>query len=386
MPLAPSTVLISAGEASGDRYAALLVEELRRRWPQTHFFGCTGPKMRAAGVETAVESESLAVVGLVEVVQHLPRIYGEFRKLLRAVDAQKPTLAILTDSPDFHLRVAKQLAKRNIPVAYLIAPQVWAWRKGRLKSLRRLVRTVLCIFPFEEKFFRDNGVRAKFIGHPLAELARPALTKQQFFAKHGIPEDCLLVALLPGSRRGEAIRHLAPLLNAVRQLGSEFRVRFVLPASPNTGAAFFRERIGCSAIQVIEGEAWDAMAHADLALAASGTVTTEAAILGTPMVIFYRVNRLSWLIGKMLVSIPFFSMVNLIAGKRIVAELIQGQMTGQALVREAAVLLRSPAARLAMKTDLAVVAQKLHLNGTAGETAISRAADEVEKVWEERVA
>lgn len=386
MPLAPDTVLISAGEASGDRYAALLVEELRRRWPQTHFFGCTGPKMRTAGVETIVKSESLAVVGLVEVVRHLPRIYGEFRKLVRAVDLKKPALAILTDSPDFHLRVAKKLAIRNVPVAYLIAPQVWAWRKGRLKTLRRLVRTLICIFPFEEKFFRDNGVRATFIGHPLVELARPTLTRQQFREKHGIPDDCLLVVLLPGSRQGEAIRHLAPLLEAVRLLKNEFRVRFVLLASPNTGAAFFKERIGSLAIQVIEGEAWDAMAHADLALAASGTVTTEAAILGTPMVIFYRVNRLSWLIGKMLVNIPFFSMVNLIAGKRIVAELIQGQMTGQALTREATALLGSQEARLKMRDELADVARKLRLEGSAGETAISRAADEVVKVWEDCVA
>jgi len=376
---APRTVLVSAGEASGDRYAALLIEELRCRWPQTHFFGCTGPRLRHAGVETAVCSEKLAVVGLVEVIRHLPRIYGEFRKLLRAVREQKPALAILTDSPDFHLRVAKKLFKWQIPIVYLVAPQVWAWRKGRLKTIKRLVRTLLCIFPFEERFFRENGVEARYIGHPLAELASPALTKAQFRDKHGIPPDDLLVALLPGSRRGESVRHLPALLGAVDLLRREFPVHFILPASPNTGAAFFRERIGCSPIQVIEGQAWDAMAHADLALAASGTVSTEAAILGTPMVIFYRVNGLSWLLGKMLVTVPFFSMVNLIAEKRLVAELIQGQMSPEALAREAAGLLRSAGARQKMREELALVTARLKLEGSA----ISRAADEVVKLWEE---
>ncbi len=385
MRLAPFNVLISAGEASGDRYAALLVEELRLRWPETQFFGCTGPGLRAAGVETVVASEKLAVVGLVEVIRHLPRIYGEFRRLVAAVRQRKPSLAVLTDSPDFHLRVAAKLASLRVPVVYLVAPQVWAWRKGRLKTIRRLVRSLLCIFPFEEKFFRDNGVRATYIGHPSAEAARPVLTKQQFLAKHGIPEGRKLVALLPGSRKGEAARHLAPLLGAVKLLAAEFPVHFVLPASQNTGVAFFRERIGGSSIQVIDGEAWDAMAHADLALAASGTVTTEAAILGTPMVVFYRVNRLSWLMGKMLVTVPYFSMVNLIAGKRVVAELIQGAMTAKAMSREAGELLRSERARQAMKEELAVVAARLRLEGKHGESAMSRAADEVVRVWEESV-
>ena len=185
----PDAVLVSAGEASGDRYAALLVTELRRHWPNARFFGCTGPRLRDANVETVIRSEDLAVVGIVEVVRHIPRIYGEFRKLLRAVREQKPALAILTDSPDFHLRVARKLALWHIPVVYLVAPQVWAWRKGRLKTIRSLVKTLLCIFPFEEKFFRDNGVRARYIGHPLAEIVRPVLSKEAFFTKHGIPAD-----------------------------------------------------------------------------------------------------------------------------------------------------------------------------------------------------
>jgi len=387
MPPAPSSVLVSAGEASGDRYAALLVDELRRQWPETAFFGCTGPRLRAAGVETVIPSEKLAVVGLVEVLRHLPRIYGEYRKLLRAVRERRPALAILTDSPDFHLRVARRLHFWRIPVVYLVAPQVWAWRKRRIKHIRHLVSRLLCIFPFEEQFFSEHRVPARYIGHPLAALARPALSKAEFFRKHAIPPGRLLVSILPGSRQGESARHLPELLNAVRLLAAQFPVHFLLPASPNTGSAFFRERIGSAPIQVIEGEAWDAMAHSDLALAASGTVTVEAAILGVPMVVFYRVNRLSWLLGRLLVKIPFFSMVNLIAQKQVVPELIQGRMTGQRLFQEAARLLRSAADRDSMRSGLAEVATRLTLEGGSaleGGSPMSRAAGEVVQVWEER--
>ena len=161
-------ILISAGEASGDRYAAMLVDELRRQWPDTRFFGCAGPRMRRAGVEAVIEAESLAVVGLVEVLAHLPRIWREYRKLLSALEQRRPELAILTDSPDFHLRLARRLKKQGVPVVYLVAPQVWAWRKGRIRGMRQTISRLLCIFPFEEAFFRENGLAACYIGHPLA--------------------------------------------------------------------------------------------------------------------------------------------------------------------------------------------------------------------------
>jgi lipid-A-disaccharide synthase len=381
MALAPRSILVSAGEASGDLYASLLVQELRARWPETRFFGCTGPRLRAAGVETTLPAESLAVVGLVEVIAHLPRIYREYRKLLRAIKKENPDLAILTDSPDFHLRVAKRLLAWRIPVVYLVAPQVWAWRKGRVKLIRKVVSRLLCIFPFEERFFAENRVSARYIGHPLVSIVRPTLSKEEFFRKHEIAPGRLLITVLPGSRRGEASRHLPELVRAAESIAKEFPVHFVLPASPNTGAAFFREQLGASSIQVIDGEAWDAIAHADLALAASGTVTVEAALLGTPMVTFYRVNAVSWVLGKLLVRIPFYSMVNLIAEKRVIPELIQSDMTAERLHAEAALLLRDPELRSRMRRDLADVAAKLASAGNP----ISLAADEVEKVREARV-
>jgi lipid-A-disaccharide synthase len=383
-------VLVSAGEASGDLYAALVVEELRRAWPDAEFFGCTGPRLRAAGVKTVVDAASLAVVGLVEVVAHLPRIYGEYRKLLAAVDEQKTDLAILTDSPDFHLRVAKQLHARGVPVAYLVAPQVWAWRKGRLKTMRRVLRHLLCIFPFEKEFFDREGIRATYIGHPLAALVKPSMGKDAFFRKHGLDLTRPLLAVLPGSRRGESARHLPALMDAVgrliredlREKPREQPLNFVLPASANTGVAFFRQRLGESPIRVIEGESWDAMAHADLALAASGTVTVEAALLGTPMVTFYKVTAASWAMGKMLVDVPFYSMVNLVAGRAVVPELMQGQMTGERIAQEARRLLSDPLARGRMQAGLAEVREKL----SGGGNAPQRAAGMIQEILEGQAA
>jgi len=379
----PRKILVSAGEASGDLYASLVVAELRRTWPDAEFFGCTGPHLRAAGVRTIVDAGSLAVVGLLEVVAHIPRIYGEYRKLIAAVRQEKPDVAILTDSPDFHLRVARRIHACGIPVVYLVAPQAWAWRKGRLKSMRRNLRRLLCIFPFEEEFFRHEGIPATYIGHPLAGLVRPSLGREEFFKKHRLAPGRPLVTVLPGSRRGEAARHLPALLDAVERLYREQAVNVVLPASAHTGAAFFRERTSGSPMRVIEGESWDAMAHADVALAASGTVTVEAALLGTPMVTFYKVTAPSWVAGKLLVNVPFYCMVNLIAGRAVVPELMQGDMTGEAIARAARLLLVDDQARARMKAGLAEVREKL---ARAGASAPETAAAVVQDILEGQVA
>jgi lipid-A-disaccharide synthase len=372
------TVLVSAGEASGDLYASLLVAELRRLWPDAEFFGCAGPRMRAVGVHAVVDMASLAVVGIVEVARHIPRIYKEYRKLLEAARTRRPGLAILTDAPDFHLRVARRLKRDGIPVVYLVAPQVWAWRKGRLPVMRRTIERLLAIFPFEEEFFCSHGVNTTYIGHPLANIVRPALTRAEFFRKHRLSAQRPLITVLPGSRRGEAARHLPPLLDAVDRLYQQQAASFLLPASVTTGADFFRERIGRAPVEVIEGETWDAIAHADLVLAASGTVTVEAALLGTPMVTFYKVAPASWLVGRLLVDVPFYTMVNLIAGRAVVTELMQGQMTGERLAAEASRLLRDEEARRRMRQDLAEVARKLSADGEAMKKACAVIQDLME--------
>jgi lipid-A-disaccharide synthase len=196
-------VLISAGEASGDLYASRLVAALKARHPEAEFFGCAGPRMQAVGVEAVVDARSLAVVGIVEVLGHIPRIYGEFRRLVRAARTRRPDLAILTDSPDFHLRLAKNLHSLRVPVVYLIAPQAWAWRQGRVRVMRRTLARLLCIFPFEEQFFQAHGVPTTFIGHPLARIVKPSLTRAEFLEQCGIAADERVVVLLPGSRHGE---------------------------------------------------------------------------------------------------------------------------------------------------------------------------------------
>ncbi len=373
--IVPQKVLISAGEASGDLYASALVEAVRRRNPSLDFFGCVGPRMQRAGVRAIVDAASIAVVGLVEVVTHIPRIYREYRKLVRAAEDERPDLAILTDSPDFHLRLARRLKALGIPVIYLVAPQVWAWRKSRLPAMRQNIDQLLCIFPFEPEFFASHGINAQYIGHPLTRLVKPSAPRHELRRRYGIPVGTPLIALLPGSRKGEIERHLPILIEAVRQIRSrsaaEARLshnppptshhpQFILaippgaPLGPN-----FRERISELSIQVLEGQTWDVLACAELALAASGTVTIEAALLGTPMVAFYRVNKLSWLMGKHLVKVPFYSMVNLVAGRRIVPELIQSDMTPGRLAAEALALLGDAPARERMQSELALVVQKL---------------------------
>jgi lipid-A-disaccharide synthase len=359
-------ILVSAGEASGDLYAAGVVSALRGRLPDAEFFGCTGPRMREAGVRTVVDAAAIAVVGLFEVLQHVPRIYGEYRRLAAAARREKPALAILTDSPDFHLRLARRLKRDGVPVIYLVAPQAWAWRKGRIPMMRRTLDCLLCIFPFEEPFFRKRGIEAFYIGHPLARTVRPSMDREAFFSAYGIPKDRPLIALLPGSRRGEVARHLPALLDAAGRIARARPASFVLATPAGRFLAgdhhlltTFKERITQASIQVVEGKTWDALAHADLALAASGTVTIEAALLNTPMVTFYKVAGLSWHVGQFLVDVPFYSMVNLIAGRAVVPELMQNEMSGERLASEALRLLDDPTALAEMLQGLCEVAASL---------------------------
>lgn len=374
-------ILISAGEASGDLYASRVVEALRVRFPEAEFFGVAGPRMQAAGVRTVVDQRQLAVVGLIEVVPHIPRIFGILRKLERSAANEKPDLAILTDSAGFHLRVAKRLSKLGIPIVQLIAPQAWAWREWRVKTMRRTLRRLLCILPFEEKFFNDRGVPTTYIGHPLSRIVRAQLSREELCAKIGISTDSRIVAVLPGSRRGEVARHVPDAVAAIEIIRKNTKILPVLALPGGFGAnkADFLEPFRAASIHIVEGHAWDVLAHAEVALAASGTVTIEAAMLGTPLATFYRVNAISWYAGRWLVRAPFLSMVNLVAGRRIVAELIQQDMTPQSIAAEGLRLLNDENARAAMRTDLAEVAAKLQSNRDPMEAA----TDEIERILRE---
>jgi lipid-A-disaccharide synthase len=376
-------ILISAGEASGDLYASRLIETIRARHPDSQFFGCAGPRMQAAGVQAIVDSRSLNVVGIVEVVSHLPRIWREFRKLIASARAERPDLAVLTDSPDFHLPLAKRLYRLGIPVVYLIAPQAWAWRAGRVRTMRQTISRLLCIFPFELEFFEKQGVPTTYIGHPLA----PLLCGPEPGFVFSSPGDDWLpatghqpLALLPGSRPGEVTRHLPILIQAVAAIRQNHPISPVL-ALPSgfVLSPTLRERIGAASIQLIVGHTWDVLAQSELALAASGTVTIEAALLGVPMVTFYRVNALSWILGRRLVRAPFLTMVNLVAGRQIVPELIQRDVTPERIAAEACQLLKDSGRRSAMRAGLAEVSECLK----TGRDPMEVAAETIERLWSE---
>ena len=310
-------IFISAGEASGDLYASSLVEVLKARHPEAEFFGCAGPRMQAAGVRPIVDQRSLAVVGIIEVIPHIPRILGEMNKLVAACAPQPPDVAILTDSPSFHLPLARKLHKQGVPIVYLVAPQAWAWKTGRVKTMRATLDRLLCIFPFEEDFFLGHGVQPVYRPSLVAPGEAQAHPRRVLF-ETGIPEVSRLWHSF-GSRQGEVARHL-PTSGSGRNAPERHPVTFVLalPAGFGLQNTRFWKPVQAASIQVKEGHIWDALAIAELALAASGTVTIEAAMLGTPMVTFYRVNALSWYLQRWRVRTPFLTMVNLVAGRRVV--------------------------------------------------------------------
>ena len=368
-PRARMNILVSAGEASGDRYAAGLVAELRKRWPDARFFGCAGPRLLAEGVEPVIRMEDLAVVGIFEVIRHIPRIYGKFRELVAAADARLPDFAILTDAPDFNMRVAAQLKRRGIPVVYYVAPQLWAWRSWRVHKLRRSIDLLLPIFPFEQEWFGSRGVPTSYVGHPLVSEVRTTKSREEFCHEHGIDSTKLILAVLPGSRKGEAARNLPDALAAVARLKASEPIEIVLPASSTTGSSFFRQRVSDQSVHIVEDDTQNALGLADVALVASGTATVEAALLGIPMVVFYRVSRPTWMVGKLLVNVPFYSMVNLLAGRKVVAELIQGDCNGEQIAAEALKLIQNEERRRQMKRELEEIRSRLQGSRPAAERA-----------------
>ena len=367
-------ILISAGEASSDMYAARLTTALRAR-TGARLFGMGGKRMAEAGVELIADYHQVAVVGISEVLHKIPTVVGVQRKIAAEAVRRRAALAILVDSPGTHLGVARRLKNNGIRVGYFIGPQVWAWRPGRVRVVKRLVERMVVIFPFEEAIYREAGVPVDFVGHPLVEVVKASMSRAEFAALHGLDPNRPIVTLLPGSRRSEIERHYPLIMEACERLSREVQnrgaIQFVLAAAPALGPELFApyERPGVSVTRV-EGATYDALGAADCAIVASGTATVEAALLGTPMVVVYRVSPTSAFVLRRLVRSPFIAMVNLIAGRRVVPELIQDQFTSEAVVEEVRKLLGSPAAREEMKAGLAEVRTKLGPGG-----AIERAAD-----------
>ena len=387
----PLRVLISAGEASGEMYGAELLVALRALHPGgIECFGMGGERMSEAGCELVVQARDVAVVGLFEVLCHLPGIYRKFHALLAEVDRRRPDVAVLIDFPDWNLRLARQLHQRGIPVVYYVSPQLWAWRKRRLKLVQRYVREMLVIFPFEREFYARNGVQVEFVGHPLSELEPSKVSREGFAARWGLDPGRQWIALLPGSRSKELRLNLPAMLGGAERLGAGFE--FVMPVASTLDKEWVQEQVGLcgSGVNVkLTDDARASLLHARVGVVASGTATVEAALSGTPFVMVYRLAAMTWTLGRHLVKVPYYGMVNLVARREVVPELIQDGFTPESLERGVRTLLQDGPARQQMLAALAEVRGLLRgelasagAEGHARQTTAQRAALAVSRVAE----
>ena len=320
--------LVVAGEASGDMYGAQVARALKRKFRTSHVFGLGGERMRAAGVKLTADITRMAVVGPFEAIGHVGALYRVFRKLTRLVEDDPPSAALLIDFPDFNMRLAGRLKALGIPVVYYIGPQVWAWRPGRVRQIREVVDKMLVILPFEADIYQRAGIDVEFVGHPLVDTVRPRMTRGAFLAKYRLENNRPLVALLPGSRRKELHYILPTVCLAVDLILTEKPdTQFVLPVASGLSADFVQGFLGARPIRLVGDDTYDAIRYSRAAIVASGTATLETALLGTPEVIVYRIGRATWLLGKLLLKVRMFGLVNIILGEEVVPELYQARMT-----------------------------------------------------------
>jgi lipid-A-disaccharide synthase len=369
--VASAKIFLSAGEASGEHYGALLMAEIRRLSPEAEFFGLGGTRMAAAGLRRVVRAEDVAVMGITEVILHMPHVYGEYRKLKASLRAERPDLAILIDFPDVNLSLAAELRRLEIPVVYFVSPQIWAWKRWRVKGVRRNVTRMLVIFPFEEAFYRSHGISADFVGHPLADLDPPTVTREAFARENGLDASKFWVGLLPGSRSRELDANLPPMFEAARLLGPGYE--YLLPVAPtlqDSQVQELAEQAKGVAVRVVH-DARAVLQHARASIVASGTATVEAALIGNPFVVVYRVSRVTYAVARRVVRVAHVGMVNLIAGRRIVPELIQNDFTASKVVEQLRPLLENHEARETMQSDLRTVGAALRVSS---EGAIKQAA------------
>jgi lipid-A-disaccharide synthase len=343
-----ATIMISCGEASGDLYAGSLVTELQRLDPAVRIFGFGGPALRAAGAQLVGDYHGLTVTGLAEALAVLPRSYFMLRRLVAMARAERPDVFVAIDFPDFNFRLIGALHRLGIPIVYYVSPQLWAWRPGRMGTMRRLVDRVLVIFPFEEAIYRAAGVPVQFVGHPLVDLAQANEGRAPFLRRWGLQPDAPTVALLPGSRPNELRAILPRLARAAGLIADRLpAVQFLVARAPNLDDELFapigRVHDGSRpSLVVVESATDEVLASSDLAITASGTATVQAAIHACPMVVVYRLSALTYRLGKRFVKVDTYGMVNLVAGERIVPELIQDAFTPEAVAREALALLTDP--------------------------------------------
>ncbi len=380
MRTSKACLMIVAGERSGEVYGAALARALRTRASSIVIFGCGGEAMRQAGVETVVDAHQIALIGISEVLAGLPRAWRALSRLTREAARRRPNGAVLIDFPDFNLRLARRLKRLGVPVIYFVSPQVWAWRAGRLTELRATIRKMLCIFDFEKEIYQQAGIPVEFVGHPLMDLAGVESSREEFFARAGLKAGVPTVALLPGSRMSEVVHHLPRMLEAATEIAARRPLQFVLSAAPaldmpRLESLMRRRYAGAAPLRRVTGMTHGALEHSTLAIVASGTATLEAAMCERPMIVVYRVSPATAWFARRLVKVPFYSMVNLLAAREVVPELIQNDFSAKNLARQAEFLLDHPEAREKMVEGLRGVKGRLGPGG-----AIERAA---EAVWRE---
>jgi lipid-A-disaccharide synthase len=337
--------------------------------------------MRTAGCDLLVDAREIAEVGIIEVIKHIPNIYRRFRQVVREAERHRPDVAVLIDFPDFNLRLARELHQRGVPVIYYVSPQLWAWKQRRIEQVRKYVREMLVIFPFEERFYRERGIAAKFVGHPLADLPAPKVTREEFAAEYKLDPERQWIALLPGSRRGEVSRIFSGLLQAAQLLGPEYVYTVPVASTLHADwvASFLRDYSGPPITFTRDARA--TLLHARAAAVASGTSTLEAALIGTPFAMVYQVAPLTWALGRRLVKVDRFAMVNLIAERDVVPELVQAEFTPQRVCAELRRIIPEGEARATMIAGFHEVRRRLASN-EAGGRASERAARAVLSVVE----
>jgi lipid-A-disaccharide synthase len=371
-------VMIIAGEASGDLHGSGVVRELKRLQPGIDVYGVGGDKMQNAGMEIIYHIRDLGFMGFFEVLQHLPFIKTMERTLEQVVKFKRPDVLVLIDYPGFNLRFARIAKRYNVKIVYYISPQIWAWHKSRVKTIRQFVDLMLVIFPFEEKFYREEHVPVEFVGHPLLEVITSSLSRKEFCKKFGLDERKKIIALLPGSRKQEIENIFPAMLDASRLIAAKAECEIVVGVAPTLDEQYLKMLYRLGSVLLIKGLTYDVMANADIAVVTSGTATLETACFGTPMVVVYKTSWPTYWIGRMLVRVKNIGLVNIVAGERIVPEFIQRSASPRLLAREVLAMLGNAAALADMRSKLSGVRGKLGKPGASERAA--RAILNVNKV------
>jgi lipid-A-disaccharide synthase len=377
-PSARLRIFVSCGEPSGDLYAGALTRELRTLAPSCEVSGRGGPEFVRGGGQLLADYRGLAVTGFTEIVTKMPALGAAKRRLVAAAKADRPQALVVIDYFGFNVRLARAIKQLGIPVVYYVSPQIWAWRPGRIKAIRAIADRVLVIFPFEEPIYRDAGVPVEFVGHPLIDLVQVDVSRDVFLGRLGFSADRPTIALLPGSRTAELRRILPTLIAAAERIRTTVpTAQFVIARAAHLDDQLFEPARRLAGVQIVDGETDNVLAASDLVLTASGTATVQTALHDKPMVVVYRVSSLEYRIGRPFVRLDTFAMVNLIAGERIVPELIQDAFTPEAVAREAVSLLTDPQRVARIRQGLAVVRRKL-----GGPGASRRAAEAILRIAE----